>query len=70
MAQTNCNNDGLSAEDKALNTFSDLIIQKIEALSSSDNWQQPWFTEGSLSWPKNTSGRTYNGQNALMLTLH
>ena len=70
MAQTNYNNDGLSAEDKALNTFSDLIIQKIEALSSSDNWQQPWFTEGSLSWPKNTSGRPYNGQNALMLTLH
>ena len=49
MAQTNYNYDGLSAEDKALNTFSDLIIQKIEALSSSDNWQQPWFTEGSLS---------------------
>ena len=70
MAQTNYNNDGLSAEDKALNTFSDLIIQKIETLSSSDNWQQPWFTEGSLSWPKNTSGRPYNGQNALMLTLH
>ena len=26
MAQTNYNYDGLSAEDKALNTFSDLMI--------------------------------------------
>ena len=31
---------------------------------------RPWFTEGSLQWPRNLSGREYNGKNAIMLTLH
>ncbi|MGN1246083.1 MAG: zincin-like metallopeptidase domain-containing protein, partial [Muribaculaceae bacterium] len=62
--------DGQSAEDKALSLFSEMICDKIRSLKDSDLWQKPWFTEGSLSWPKNLAGRPYNGQNALMLTLH
>ncbi len=61
--------DGRSAEDRALDTFADMMIEKIESLGSKDSWQKPWFTEGTLSWPKNLSGREYNGMNALLLTM-
>ena len=57
------NNDGPSAEDKALDLFADMMIERID-------WSKPWITEGSLGWPKNLSGREYNGMNALMLLLH
>lgn len=46
------------------------MIERIQSLSSKDGWKKPWFTEGSLSWPKNLSGREYNGMNALMLMMH
>ena len=62
----NKNHEGSSAEDKALDLFSEMMITKIESLRSKDGWKKPWFTEGSLSWPKNLSGREYNGMNALM----
>lgn len=61
------NNDGPSAEDKALEKFTEMMIEKIRTLQS--DWKKPWFTEGSMKWPKNMSGREYNGQNALMLML-
>ena len=38
--------DGVSAEDKALDKFAELMIEKIESLKNSDSWKQPWFTEG------------------------
>lgn len=65
-------NDGLksgkSREDLALETFTDLIISKIESMQS--DWKKPWFTEGvGTRWPKNAAGREYNGGNALMLSL-
>lgn len=63
------NGDGKNAEDRALNTFANMMIEKIESLGSKDGWQKPWFTEGTLSWPKNLSGREYNGMNALLLTM-
>ena len=63
------NGDGKNAEDRALDTFADMMIEKIESLGSKDGWQKPWFTEGTLSWPKNLSGREYNGMNALLLTM-
>ena len=63
------NGDGKSAEDRALDTFANMMIEKIESLGSKDGWQKPWFTEGTLSWPKNLSGREYNGMNALLLTM-
>lgn len=61
--------DGKNAEDRALDTFANMMIEKIESLGSKDGWQKPWFTEGTLSWPKNLSGREYNGMNALLLTM-
>lgn len=64
----NYNSDGRSAEDRALDTFAEMMIEKIEAIQG--NWKKPWFTEGAMSWPKNLSGREYNGMNALMLMMH
>ncbi len=64
------NKDGPSAEDKALDLFSDLMIERIQSLTGKDGWKKPWFTNGTLQWPKNLNGREYNGQNALMLLLH
>ena len=62
------NADGPSAEDRALNRFAELMIEKINNLQS--DWKKPWFTEGTMKWPKNLSGRDYNGMNALMLMLY
>lgn len=45
-----------------------MMIEKIESISK--DWRKPWFTEGVLQWPRNLSGREYNGMNALMLLLH
>ncbi len=62
------NADGQSAESRALDKFAELMIEKIKAIQS--DWQKPWFTEGSMKWPKNLSGREYNGMNAIGLMLH
>lgn len=59
---------GESAQERALNLFAEMMIAKIESIMT--NWTKPWFTEGSLSWPKNLSGRHYNGMNSLMLLMH
>ena len=55
-------------EDRALNLFADMMIEKIETLQG--DWKKPWFTEGFLGWPRNISGREYNGMNTLMLLMH
>ena len=68
--QKKYNTDGKTSEDRALDLFADMMIERIKSLSSKDGWKKPWFTEGSLSWPKNLSGREYNGMNALMLMMH
>lgn len=60
--------DGPNSEDKALDLFAEMIIEKLETISK--DWKKPWFTEGALQWPRNLSGREYNGMNALMLMLH
>ena len=62
----NKNHEGSSAEDKALDLFSEMMITKIESLRSKDGWKKPWFTEGSLQWPKNLNGREYNGMNTFL----
>ncbi len=61
------NNEKPTAETKALNLFSEIMIAKIESLSKKDGWKKPWFTEGALQWPQNINGRDYNGMNAAML---
>ena len=60
-------NEKPTAESKALNVFSEMMIAKIESLSKKDGWKKPWFTEGALQWPQNLNGRDYNGMNAAML---
>lgn len=58
-----------SAEDRALDQFADLLIEKLQTIQS--DWKKPWFTQGvSTSLPKNLSGREYNGMNSLMLIMH
>ena len=60
-------NDGPNAEDRAWASFTDMMIQHIKEIQK--NWKKPWFSEAASKWPKNMSGREYNGMNALMLML-
>lgn len=59
--------EGPNSEDKVLDLFAEMMIEKIESIRQ--NWHKPWLTEGTLQWPRNLSGRDYNGMNALMLLL-
>ena len=45
------NSDGRSAEDRALDKFAEMMIERISSIQQ--DWKKPWFTEGSMSWPKN-----------------
>ena len=62
MARYSKNPNAPSAEDKALDRFTDLMIDKIKSIT--EDWQKPWFTEGALVWPRNLHGRLYNGGDA------
>jgi antirestriction protein ArdC len=59
--------DTQSAEDKALDLFAEMMIDKIKSINQ--DWKKPWFSEGALRWPKNLNGREYNGMNAMMLLM-
>ncbi|MBU8982031.1 ArdC family protein [Phocaeicola vulgatus] len=50
-----------------INKWVTLMIKKISSIKG--DWKKPWFTENFMAWPKNLSGREYNGMNALMLML-
>lgn len=67
MAKNNYNSEGQSSTDKALDKFTELMIEKIEHLQG--DWKKPWFTPGVAQAPHNLSGRNYNGSNALMLMM-
>ena len=67
MAGKKHNPDGPNAEERALERFTELMIKKISSIKG--DWKKPWFTENFMAWPKNLSGREYNGMNALMLML-
>ena len=67
MADRKYNNDGPSAADKALERFTELMIDKIRNLQG--DWKKPWFAPGVTQPPRNLSGRPYNGGNSLMLML-
>ena len=47
-----------------INKWATLMIEKIEGIQK--DWKKPWFTEGTLQWPRNLHGREYNGMNAFM----
>ena len=59
-----------TAEEKALNRLSDMMIAKITSMQGKkSDWKKPWFTEGSMM-PENLDGRQYNGMNLFFLILH
>lgn len=47
--------------------FTELMIQKIEAISA--DWKKPWVTNSFSGIPQNINGGTYNGINSLALYL-
>lgn len=69
MPRKTFHSGGPNAEDKALEVWSDVIIDKLEHLSKDTKWEQPWFDKEGLAWPKNMSGRQYSGMNAVILKM-
>lgn len=69
MAENNKDrkNDGTSAESRALEFFTNSLIEKIETLQC--DWQKPWFSPTFAQAPKNLSGRNYNGGNSIILMM-
>ena len=67
MPRKNYNTDGPNAEDRAWAAFTGMMIQHIKEIQK--DWKKPWFSETASKWPKNMSGREYNGMNAIMLML-
>lgn len=41
------NTDGPNSEDKALDLFAEMMIEKLESIGK--DWKKPWFTEGHSS---------------------
>lgn len=68
MNQNYAQYDGRSSEERALERYAKLIIEKMKAIEK--NRMEPWFTVDSTKWPRGLSGRDFNGMNALMLLLH
>lgn len=56
-----------SANDKALQKFAELMVEKIEEIS--DDYKTPWFSSVGHGLPQNLEGRVYNGINSFMLFL-
>lgn len=69
MPRKTFHSGGPNAEDKALEVWSDVIIDKLEHLSKDAKGEQPWFDKEGLTWPKNMSGRQYSGMNAVILKM-
>ena len=61
------NADGRSAEEKAMDKFAELMIEKISNLQG--DWKKPWFSPQAAQLPRNLSGRQYNGMNSIILML-
>ena len=57
--------DGKTAEDRALERFADIMIEKIKDMDKV-NWKKPWFAAG-VHPAKNLDGREYNDFNQIML---
>ena len=60
--------DSQSAEDRALDTFAELMIDRIQTIDQ--DWKKPWLEKGGFVMPRNLSGRAYNGMNTFFLLLH
>jgi len=66
--KSNWNGDGKTAEERALETFADLMIERINEIKQ--DWKKPWFQPKNMNQPRNLSGRPYNGINTMMLLLY
>ena len=55
------------SNDKALQLFADLMIEKKEEVS--DNPSKRWFSVAGHGFPQNVEGRLYQGMNSLILYL-
>ena len=55
------------SNDKALQLFADLMIEKIEEVS--DNPSKRWVSVAGHGFPQNVEGRLYQGMNSLILYL-
>lgn len=55
------------SNDKALQLFADLMIERIEEVS--DNPSKRWFSVAGHGFPQNVEGRLYQGMNSLILYL-
>ena len=66
-AEKKYHSGGPSAADRALERFTELMIEKIQSFQG--DWKKPWFMPGAAIPPQNLSGRHYNGGNSLMLML-
>ena len=60
--------DAKSAEDRALDTFAELMMERIKTIDK--DWQKPWIEKGNFVMPRNLSGRPYNGINTFLLLLY
>lgn len=56
--------------NSALQTFADMIIDRMEVIEAS-NWKQGWTDgEAMIGLPQNVTGRVYTGSNAFLCQLH
>ncbi len=56
--------------NSALQTFADMIIDRMEVIEAS-NWKQGWIDgEAMIGLPQNVTGRVYTGSNAFLCQLH
>lgn len=67
MAEKNQNTNPRNAEDKAMDMFCDLMVEKISSIK--DDWRKPWFSPQASQPPMNMSGRSYNGFNSIILMI-
>lgn len=60
---------GEKAIDRALQRFSEMLIERMEAQQK--DWHQGWIGGGTvLGLPQNITGRTYEGSNAFLLYVY
>ncbi len=62
-------NEGPNAEERALEAFTQAMIDKLNDLKPGTKWEKPWFSDAAMGWPRNMSGREYTSSNALMLKM-
>ena len=58
---------GPSAEERAMELFANLMIEKISNIQQ--DWKKPWFTPKASQPPQNLNGRPYNGMNSIILMM-